>query len=146
MNGGLPAARVAGLVTPHRRRAVEAAVQLARASLELRLLRSKRSDRLLGSWHADAQDEQVSVAQLSEAQCVGYAVFWAGRLLPWHPTCLPQAIAVKRMLRRRGITSRLELGITKPPVGEAHAWVTVQGQPVIGQGELERFAVLGGFE
>jgi predicted N-acetyltransferase YhbS len=142
----MKAGMVAGLATPHRRRVVEGAVQLTRASVELGLVRSTRTERLLGSLRTDAESEQVSLTQLGEAQRVGYAVFRAARLLPWHPTCLRQAISVKRMLRRRGIASRLKLGISNSAEGEAHAWVTVQGQPVIGHGELERFAVLAGFE
>jgi hypothetical protein len=94
----------------------------------------------------EAGTEPVSVTQLREAQSVGFAVFRAARLLPWHPTCLRQAIAVRRMLHRRGITGRLQLGVTGPAQREAHAWVTVQGQPVIGHGELERFTVLAEFE
>jgi len=132
-------------MTPHRRRVVEAAVQLTRVSLELDLERVRPTDRL-GTLRAEAGSEQVSETQLREAQRVGYAVLRAARLLPWHPTCLRQAITVKRMLRRRGITSRLQLGVSRPALPEAHAWVTVQGQPVIGHGELERFTVLAQFE
>jgi hypothetical protein len=137
---------VAGLVTPHRRRVVEAALQLTRVSLELDLAPSRRTDRLLGNLCTDAAGEQVDPAQLREAQRVGHAASRAAHLLPWHPTCLRQAVAVKRMLERRGIASQLQLGVSKRTVGEAHAWVTVQGQPVIGQWELERYAVLGRFQ
>jgi hypothetical protein len=139
------AARVTTLATPHGRRVVEAAIQLTRVSLELRVVPSARTDRL-GSLRTGAASEQVNVAQLREAQRVGWAVFRAARLLPWHPTCLRQAIAVKRMLHHRGINGQLQLGVSKLTVGEAHAWVTVQGQPIIGHGELERFVVLAGFE
>jgi hypothetical protein len=49
------------------------------------------------------------------------------------------------MLRRRGISSELHLGVTSASVGEAHAWVTVGGHPVVGRPGLERFVPLAAF-
>jgi hypothetical protein len=66
-------------------------------------------------------------------------------VLPWHPVCLPRAVAATSMLRRRRIECRAHLGVRgdKPP--EAHAWVTVggvivQGAPIDGVTELASFA------
>jgi transglutaminase superfamily protein len=49
------------------------------------------------------------------------------------------------MLRRRGIASRLHLGVTSPKVADAHAWVTVDEHPVVGGGGLERYVPLAAF-
>jgi hypothetical protein len=47
---------------------------------------------------------------------------------PYRATCLPQALAVWWLLRRRGITSDLRLGVRKAGGSfEAHAWVEHAG-------------------
>ena len=52
---------------------------------------------------------------------------------PWmNALCLPRALAVHAMLRRRGIASRLCLGVARD--GQklvAHAWVEAGDTPVI---------------
>ena len=52
-------------------------------------------------------------------------------------TCLRQALAVRWLLRRRGLDGQLCLGARKTPQGdfEAHAWVDLAGVP-LGQANL----------
>ena len=53
-------------------------------------------------------------------------------------TCLPRALALRGMLRRRGIPAALEIGVRKD--GErlrAHAWLVYDGRPI---GEPEEVA------
>jgi transglutaminase superfamily protein len=127
-------------------RGLEAAVQLTRASLELRLRPASRTVALLGELEAPgAPDEAVGAAKLREAQRVGSAVSRVARLLPWHPTCLRQALATQRMLRRRQIACRLHLGVTHPSVGTAHAWVTVEDRAVVGRSGLDCLVPLAAF-
>jgi hypothetical protein len=130
----------------HRIRVLEGAAELARVSVELRLVRSGGTVKLLGGAHTRAEATPVSPAQLAEARRVGFAVARAADRLFWHPTCLRQAIAVQRMLRRRGIPCRLQLGISRPALSEAHAWVTVEEQTVIGQTIRGSVVPLAGFE
>ena len=54
-------------------------------------------------------------------------------LLPWHPTCLRQALAVRWMLRRRAAPSTVHLGIADVASMDAHAWVTVHDVIVVGR-------------
>jgi hypothetical protein len=136
--------RLLRLPANDRRRVLEAAAALARASLELRLAPSRKGR--LGSLRNASADERVGAEQLREAARVGRTVARAADRLPWHPTCLRQALAVQRMLRRRSIPSRLHLGVTNATAGEAHAWVTVAGRPVVGQSGLERFVPLAAFD
>ena len=57
--------------------------------------------------------------------------------------CLPRALAAQAMLRRRGIASRLCLGVAREPDGlEAHAWVELAQDVVVGGGEAPRFTRL----
>src|SRR3954469_17820090 len=118
----------------------EAAAELLRASLELRLRRHTAS--LLGT-PDDDPPAAVDQARLGEAKRVGYVIGAGAARLPWHPNCLPQALAAHRLLRRRGIPSRLHLGVAGG--GEAHAWVTVCDRTVIGGAGRERFVPLAAF-
>jgi transglutaminase superfamily protein len=140
------AIRVLRLPPRDRRRALEAAAQLTRASVELRLIPRRRVIRLLGALRPDDPPELTGDRELHEAEQVGHDVSRAASRLPWHPTCLRQALAVQRMLRSRGIASRLHLGVTGVSEGAAHAWVTVAGHPVVGLPGRERFVPLAEFK
>lgn len=139
------AGRFLRLPPSERRLIVEAALQLARASLELRLAPSRRTAALLGTLQEPGAAERVRPDELREATLVGKRVADVARRLPWRPTCLRQALAVQRMLRRRGILGELHLGVTAGAGATAHAWVTVAGHPVAGAQGLERYVPLGAF-
>jgi Transglutaminase-like superfamily len=114
-----------------RRRALllEAALALTVASLALRVLPRGRVSRLLGR----PGPEHAAVGRLSSrALGVGRAVERVAALLPWRPGCLPQAVAARAMLRRRGIACHGHLGVVSTRPLEAHAWVTVAGRVVTG--------------
>jgi hypothetical protein len=124
---------------------LEAAVELARASMELVLLPSDRIVPRLGD-HAGSPEPPVGPAQSGAAARVGAAVAAAARRLPWRPTCLRQAVAAGRMLHRRGIGSRIHLGVAAEPGAlAAHAWVTVGGRVVLGGRGAERFTAVAAF-
>lgn len=109
---------------------LEAVVALTRASITLRMSQESQIPRLLGQPAAPAQDPPARPEL--EANLVGWAVIRAARLLPWHPTCLPQALAAKAMLVRRGISFESHLGVIQTAPFKAHAWVTVAGTPIVG--------------
>jgi len=65
---------------------------------------------------------------------VRWAVTTAARNVPWNAVCLPQAMAAKAMLARRGCGSALHLGADFGVRGEliAHAWLVAGGEIVVG--------------
>jgi hypothetical protein len=111
--------------------AAEAALALTVASLAVRVLGSSRTTRLLG-FPATADQPQPSAAPGAGVRRVGRAVERVSRVLPWRPVCLPQAIATRAMLRRRGIACDSHLGVIGSDPVTAHAWVTVGGTVVQG--------------
>src|SRR3954451_16466210 len=122
--------------------AAEAAVFLTLASLAKRVLPASRATRLLGTVADTPSGDALPAGD--EALLVGRAVHRAARLLPWRPTCLPQAVATRAMLRRRGIDCVSHLGVVGTDPFTAHAWVTVNGSVVLGgltrePSELARF-------
>jgi hypothetical protein len=62
------------------------------------------------------------------------AVTTAARNVPWSAVCLPQAIAAKAMLARRGYGSAFHLGAGFDAEGKliAHAWLVAGGMVVVG--------------
>jgi hypothetical protein len=138
-------AKLLRLPAGQRRCALEAVVQLTRASLELRVLPAPRTVRLLGTVQPAEPVEPPGADQLREAALVGSVITRVAARLPWRPTCLRQALAAKRMLARRGIVNRLHLGVTGAAVAEAHAWVTVGDLAVVGRPGVERFVPLAAF-
>jgi hypothetical protein len=62
------------------------------------------------------------------------AVTTAARNVPWNAVCLPQAMAAKAMLARRGCGSSLRLGAGFDGNGKliAHAWLVAGGTVVVG--------------
>ncbi|MEA2431643.1 MAG: hypothetical protein QOI19_2116 [Thermoleophilaceae bacterium] len=133
------------LPADERRLLIEAALALTRASLELRVLPSSRVVGLLGAHRGVESDGAVGSAERGEAELVGRMVSRVASRLPWAPSCLRQALAAQRMLRRRQIDSSLHLGVTGPHEATAHAWVTVGGQPIVGGAGLDRYVPLAAF-
>lgn len=110
--------------------AIEASVALSAASLAVRLLPSATTTRLLGRPLPASVEERRPPGL--RATRVGRAVEGVASALPWRPLCLPQALAVRLMLRRRGIPCRCHLGVVQTSPLSAHAWVTVAGSVVQG--------------
>lgn len=108
---------------------VEAALMLALARICVLTVRF----RSLAKWLARAPDAQPSDAML--AAHVSWAVAMAARNVPWNAVCLPQAMAAKAMLARRGQGSAFHLGATIEEDGalSAHAWLECSGQIVTGE-------------
>lgn len=87
----------------------------------------------------------ASVARYPERsmQLIAYEteMVWAiervGRYLVGKKPCLPQALALQWFLRRKGIVTRLHIGVKKD--GEqgiaAHAWLEKNGRVLIGGSE-----------
>jgi hypothetical protein len=78
---------------------------------------------------------------------VRQAVTVAARNVPWNAVCLPQAMAAKAMLARRGQGSALHLGASRDDGGglTAHAWLEVGGEIVVGETGVADMAPLTRF-
>jgi hypothetical protein len=88
---------------------------------------------------------------------IGLAVRRASRSVPWETRCFVEAIAAKRMLKRRNIPCTIYLGLKKIEIikeGEymediaAHAWIACGDIIVAGrQGvKLEQYTVVSAFK
>jgi hypothetical protein len=121
----------------------EAAVMIILARLAVRAIPTAR----IFSW-ADRPPRRINRFAGDEANWIAWAVETAA-VKPWiNALCLPRALAAHAMLRRRGIASRLCLGLARKESGlAAHAWVEVGKQKInIGSTEAGyvRLAEFGG--
>lgn len=142
------------LRAPMRRRllALESLGELIRARL-VTLLPARVYTRDFGAVVTTAVSAAATPEQDEEAVRIGRMVEKVARYLPFRALCLQQAIAVRRMLVRRGVPVSVCLGVSRhredraaPALGRAaHAWVQVGDRVVSGAGELDRYAVVARF-
>ena len=71
------------------------------------------------------------------------AVARAGRWVPSSKPCLTQALVLDVYLRRRGLASRIAIGVAREGEGiAAHAWVESGGEVVLGGANRDQFTEL----
>lgn len=72
-----------------------------------------------------------------EAGALAADVRWAAKRLPFESKCLPQAMALSWMLRRKDIGHAVVFAVQRPNLPNSpdllHCWVEVEGQTVLGQ-------------
>lgn len=114
-----------------RLRTLEAMAELVRAHIAIAALPLPRWSRRF------ALSGTAETAQIALARCLAaHVVRGAGRL-PIASKCLPQALALSRMLRRRGVPHRLIVAV-RPAAArgrgdDLHAWIELAGQTVLGE-------------
>jgi hypothetical protein len=137
---------------PRRSLVVEAVVCLLVARLALNLIPFPRLARRLGRFVTPdearrRQPQPTTDPHAQFASDVGWAVTRAARYVPFRAVCLPQAMAARVMLARRGIGSTMHFGAAKgeeKPL-DTHAWLDAAGVEVTGYPVANRFAEIGCF-
>jgi hypothetical protein len=71
---------------------------------------------------------------------VGRALARASARLPYRPTCLDRAMAGRLMLRRRGRTGAVVVGLAPARSWAAHAWLVGPTGVVVGADEAGSYA------
>jgi hypothetical protein len=133
----------------HRALLAEAVASLLVARLVLVFVSFQRIARWLGAFvpPTDPRAVQAKVHVEQDAPLareIGWAVTRAARYVPFKAVCLPQAMAARVMLNRRGVKSVMHFGAARgdnrneAKPFEAHAWldavgVEVTGYPVMGE-------------
>jgi Transglutaminase-like superfamily len=88
-----------------------------------------------GLRNQDAYDADST--RVSSGIRFGRAVVRVLRLLPTDSRCLMRSLVLTRMLARRGVYAKVVIGVRPGPSFAAHAWVEVDGQPVLATDESE---------
>jgi hypothetical protein len=133
-------------VWSHRLRVLEAAWWLVVVGVALVV---RPFHRLVGPRRTPTDTLVVTTPEVMAARRIGVAVTSAARWLPWHPVCLPRALAARAMLGRRGIPCTLHMGAkavrTPGETLQAHAWLTVGEAGITGMAEAPAFTEIGRF-
>ncbi len=80
------------------------------------------------------------------ARAIGRQVTRAAHKVPFRAVCLPQAMAARWMLARRGIETQLYIGARRGDEGKAyafHAWLMLGEDCLTGQEERDAFNAFG---
>ena len=120
----------------------EAALTLVAARLAVRFVPAAR----IVAW-ASRTPRRINRFSPEMVGWVQWAVDTVGNKSWMHAACLPRALAAQAMLRRRGIASRLCLGVAREGGAlSAHAWIELGHEVVVGGGtEQLRFTRLVSF-
>lgn len=143
MRGAL--ARFFALPGGEQGRIIEAALSLLAVRLVVRLLPFPLALRLLRIVPGNGGDGRVDAA---EAAAVSRAIARAARYVPFRAVCLQQAFAALLMLRRRGLTASVHLGLAHEPGAnplKAHAWSRCGEAPVTGVAAAHGFVTIAAF-
>ncbi len=125
---------------------LEAALMLGVARLAIALIPFRHVAPWLGVRQSATPAAPLLEAHACLAKRIGWAVHTAAGHLPWQAVCLPQAIAAKFMLRRRGFASTLYLGVSRDDMGfKAHAWIRAGDVIVTGYQDMQRYTVVSSF-
>jgi transglutaminase-like putative cysteine protease len=119
----------------------EAFVAFVLARLAVRLIAPAR----IFAW-VNRPLRRTSRFSLDEVGWINWAVDTIAAKSAGHDRCLPHALAASAMLRRRGIASRLCLGVARENEELAgHAWVEVGDHTIIGDTGGDRFTRIAEF-
>ena len=128
------------LRTRRRRYLREAFVTFAFARLAVRLIPPAR----IFAW-VDRPPRYTSRFSGDEVGWIKWALETVSAQSRANDLCLPRAIAAHAMLRRRGITSRLCLGVARDQQLAGHAWIEVDSHTIIGDTGGDRFTRIAEF-
>jgi hypothetical protein len=97
-----------------------------------RSLRREPIERVVAGLRAGGPEPGRAAAEaLPEAMRLARAVVRTMVFLPGDTRCLRRSLVLTRLLARRGIPSRLVIGARTRPQFLAHAWVELDGVPIL---------------
>ena len=102
--------------------------------------------RSCGKQHAKSSESipQEKIPVVDKVTWAIDAIRWA---TPWDSNCMARSIAGKRMLRKRGLTSTLYLGVSKSDSKTliAHSWLRCGDRYITGVPENKIYTVVATF-
>lgn len=98
----------------------------------------------LGTYNTESVDDVV-LADYKIAKIVRDVVVTISKFTPWESLCLVQAMTVQRMLKKRGISTTIYLGVNKENKNMvAHAWIRC-GKMFVTGGDGSGYATVAKF-
>ncbi|WP_270942321.1 lasso peptide biosynthesis B2 protein [Romboutsia lituseburensis] len=98
----------------------------------------------LGTYNTESVDDVV-LDDYKKAKIVRDVVVTISKFTPWESLCLVQAMTVQRMLKKRGISTTIYLGVNKENKNMvAHAWIRC-GKMFVTGGDGSGYATVAKF-
>lgn len=98
----------------------------------------------LGTYNTESADDVV-LDDYKIAKIVRDVVVTISKFTPWESLCLVQAMTVQRMLKKRGISTTIYLGVNKENKNMvAHAWIRC-GKMFVTGGDGSGYATVAKF-
>lgn len=102
----------------------------------------QRTRRMVERLSLNPRPQAATEADLAYARRMAWLAALAGRRGPMEATCLRQSLLVYGLLRRRGLSPEIKLGVQGGTTGfDAHAWVELDGHPL--EAQAQYFQPLG---
>ena len=97
--------------------------------------------------HRNESPMEVDIASYRVAREVRWAVTQAARHTPWESKCLVQALTAQRMMKNKGVSTTIYLGVKKNIDNEmiAHAWIRCGSYYITGGDNRWGYAVVAKF-
>ena len=96
--------------------------------------------------HKKESVETVDIEVYKEARHISWIVAVTSSKTPWESKCLVQALTAQKMLKKKGISTTIYLGVRKEGNEmKAHAWVRCGQYYVTGGAIREQYAVVAKF-
>ena len=139
----VPDMATAARLSPREKALLATEVLASYARGRWRLKRSGLREAVAGQRAVAAQATAIDDA-VASGRRLGRVVASALRIVPADTRCLAQSLTLTRMLARRGIDSRLVIGVRPGERFAAHAWVEHDGRPLLppGAGDYEELLTL----
>lgn len=105
-----------------------------------------RLRKIMGKYKKES-NEIVDVNTHKIAKKIGWAVSEAARYTPWNSKCLVQALTTQRMMKEKGISTTIYLGVSKGKDNEmlAHAWIRCGSYIITGGANKNEYVVVAKF-
>lgn len=88
-----------------------------------------------------AKPQVLAQNQIQQAHQLALLIQGVARRLPWQSTCLMSALAAWHLLQKRGVYTRIQIGVqahAKTGLG-AHAWLLMGEEVLLGGKEAHNF-------
>ena len=94
-----------------------------------------------------ANPEAIGANQMRTALMIVKVINGLESRTPWKNTCLVKALAVHKILQKKKIIHKIYIGVAPKPNNhfEAHAWLSVGTEVILGGENLDGFHEISGF-
>ncbi len=92
--------------------------------------------------------EKIEAKKMGKALLVAKVIDGLENRTPWKNTCMVKALATHKMLNKRLLKNKIHIGVSQKLKNnfEAHAWLSVGTEIILGGKNLEGFHEISGFQ